>query len=355
MTSVSDKRPELTVVMPIRNEAAQIGSVLDQLHEQSLPPERFEILVVDGMSEDGTREIVQAAMNLHPGIRLFDNPRGLSGIARNIGVRNATSPYILFVDGHCRLESREMLATALAAFQRGERCLSRPQPLINAGGPLFRTAASLARGSVLGHYAGSEIYQAADHHCNPLSAGCGYTRDLYLEIGGVDESFDAGEDLEFNLRVHHLGVKALHCQDLAVAYLARPTWRDLFRQLYRYGHGRARMARKHPGSFSPLAATVSLLSLWLMVLPVLGAAWRPAWQLWLATALPYAAVIVVTAAWLARGQGGRLWIATAACFPAIHFGAGIGYFSGLIGGPTWRHAPVRQRTACAPSSPTRRR
>ena len=353
MTSAREPRPELTVVMPIRNEADQIGSVLDQLHAQSLPSDRFEIVVVDGMSEDGTREVVLAAMKRYPGIRLYDNPRGLSGIARNIGVEHALAPYILFVDGHCRLESHEMLATALAAFQRGERCLSRPQPLIEGSGRPFQTAVALARGSLLGHYAGSKIYQAEDRHCNPLSAGCGYTRDLYLELGGVDESFDAGEDLEFNLRVHKRGVEALHCHDLALAYLARPTWRDLFRQLYRYGHGRARMARKHPGSFSPLAAAVSLLSLWLACLPVLGAAWRPAWQLWLATAAPYAVVVAATAAWLARGRGCQLWLATAACFPAIHFGAGIGYVSGLVGGPAWQHAPARKPAAAAASSPSR--
>lgn len=354
MTSASGQVPELSVVMPIRNEANLIGSVLDQLHEQSLPPERFEILVVDGMSEDGTREIVQAMMGRRPGIRLFDNPRGLSGVARNIGVQHATTPYILFVDGHCRIESREMLATALAAFLRGERCLSRPQPLIGDGGRPFQAAASLARRSGLGHYAGSKIYEAEDRHCNPLSAGCGYTRDLYLELGGVDESFDAGEDLEFNLRVHQSGVAALHCRDLALAYMARPTWRDLFRQLYRYGHGRARMARKHPGSFSPLATAVSLLSLWLMVLPVLGIFWRPAWQMWLATAAPYAVVTLATAAWLARGRSARLWLTTAACFPAIHFGAGVGYVSGLIGGPSWQHAPARRSAVCATPPPSQR-
>lgn len=353
MSPANESRPELTVVMPIRNEADQIGSVLDQLQAQSLPPERFEILVVDGMSEDGTREIVQAAMQRCPGIRFFDNPRGLSGVARNIGVQHATTPYVLFVDGHCRIESREMLATALAAFQRGERCLSRPQPLVGTGCRPFQTAVSLARGSLLGHYAGSKIYEAEDRHCNPLSAGCGYARDLYLELGGVDESFDAGEDLEFNLRVHQRGVMALHCHDLALAYLARPTWRDLFRQLYRYGHGRARMARKHPGSFSPLAAAVSLLSLWLAALPALGLVWRPAWVLWLGAAVPYALVVAATAAWLARGRGWRLWAATAACFPAIHFGAGVGYVSGLAGGPSWQHAPAPGAAACTAASPPR--
>ena len=351
MTSTYDKRPELTVVMPIRNEADQIGSVLDQLHGQSLPPDRFEILVVDGMSEDGTREIVLDAMKRYPEIRLFDNPRGLSGIARNIGVQHAASPYILFVDGHCRIESREMLATALAAFQRGERCLSRPQPLIGDAGNLFQTAVSLARGSFLGHYAGSKIYQEENRHCNPLSAGCGYTRDLYLELGGVDESFDAGEDLEFNLRVHQRGVVALHCPKLAVAYMARPTWRYLFRQLYRYGHGRARMARKHPGSFSPLAAAAALVSLSLLVLPVVGVFWRPAWQLWLATVLPYATVVAATTTWLARGRGARLWLATASCFPVIHFGAGIGYASGLAGGPTWGQAPFYSQAASVAPAP----
>jgi succinoglycan biosynthesis protein ExoA len=52
------RTPELSVIMPVRNEIAHIGSVLDQLLDQSLAPERFEVIVVDGMSTDGTRALV---------------------------------------------------------------------------------------------------------------------------------------------------------------------------------------------------------------------------------------------------------------------------------------------------------
>lgn len=326
--------------MPVRNEAPHVGSVLDQLCRQTLAPERFEIVVVDGMSDDGTREVVREAARRRPQIRLLDNPGFLSGSARNIGVADARAPYILFIDGHCRLESPTLLEATLEAFESGERCLSRPQPLIADGVGHYQQAVSLARSSWMGHAAGSKIYRDEDRYCNPLSAGCAYTRDLYRELGGIDESFDAGEDLEFNLRVHRHGVRAFHSQRFSVSYHPRGSFRSLFRQLFRYGYGRAHMARKHPGTVSPLAVLLALLSLWLLALPVLGVLWRPAWRLWLTAAAPYAAIVLLSSGWLARRGGSLLWAATASCFPAIHLGAGLGYLSGLVGGPTWRHGPA---------------
>ncbi len=342
------KHPELTVVMPVRNESAHVRAVLAQLCDQSLAADRYEILVIDGYSDDDTRAQVLAAAAVHPHIHLLYNAGITSGCGRNIGAAHACSPHILFVDGHCRIESRTMLESALAAFQRGERCLSRPQPMIREQVSLFQLAVAMARGSILGHQTGSQIYQDCVGHCNPLSAGCGYTRELFEDLGGVDEKFDAGEDLEFNLRVHRRGIEAYHDTDLTVSYYPRAGWRALFRQLYRYGYGRALMTRKHPGTVSPPAAALAVFALWLAVLPAAGLLWAPAWTMWGTIAGTYALVTVVHAGQLAGWRPGRLWAAVASCFPAIHLGAGFGYLSGLLGGPGWRHAPraeVRRRVA----------
>ncbi len=348
MNDSAVKHPELSVVVPVRNESAHIRSILAQLCDQSLPARRYEILVIDGYSDDDTRAQVLAAAVEHPHIHLLYNPGITSGSGRNIGAAHALAPHVLFVDGHCRIESRTMLATALAAFARGERCLSRPQPLIGEGVGVFRQAVALARNSRLGHHTGSKIYEEGSCHCNPLSAGCGYRRSLYEELGGVDEAFDAGEDLEFNLRVHRRGVEAYHDPDFAVSYYPRDGWRALFRQLYRYGYGRALMARKHAGTVSPPATLLAVFALWLAVLPLAGFFWRSAWQAWALLAGAYLLITTVQAGLLAGARHPRLAAAVAVCFPAIHLGAGFGYLSGLLGGPGWRHAPraeVRRRVA----------
>jgi len=324
----------------VRNEAHYISDVLGQLLEQSLAPARFEILVVDGMSTDNTRDIVTALMSDHANVRLLDNPAGLSGCARNIGGEEARAPYLLFVDGHCRIQSHDMLAAVLKAFSDGALCVSRPQPLICDGVSHFQAAAAAARTSWLGHHTGSQIYTADDHLCSPLSAGCGYTRDLYRELGGIDEAFDAGEDLEFNLRVHQRGIYAHHSRDFEVGYFPRDTCLALFRQLYRYGNGRARMARKHPRQFSPLSLSLMLLVLWILLMPLIALGWSPAWRLWAAPTLAYALGIVSLSGWLAL-QRGVSWFSTITAFLASHFGGGIGYLSGLVGGPRWSHCPDR--------------
>ncbi|MEZ4388848.1 MAG: glycosyltransferase [Candidatus Krumholzibacteriia bacterium] len=342
------RQPDLTIVIPVRNEAAHIRSVLAQIFAQTLAPERYEVLVVDGFSEDGTRSIVREIAIEHPNLYLLDNPQFISGAARNVGVLHAAAPYVLFIDGHCRLESPDLLATSLAAFERGERCLSRPQPLASEGVTAFQTAVALARSSWLGHQVGSQIFSDQDHHCSPLSAGCGYERGFYASLGGIDEAFDAGEDLEFNLRVRDAGVQALHSRLFAVTYMPRGSWWALFRQLYRYGYGRARMARKHPGTTSALAMALGLMSLGFVLLPLAGLAWTPAMHLWLGSLGIYAAVSLAVGSWAARGRGVGIAARVALCFPAIHLGAGLGHLSGLCGGFSWRHTPsraARQRLA----------
>ena len=345
----ADPAPALTVILPIRNEASHIGALLEELSEQSLPLGRFEVLVVDGMSTDGTRAIASEALRRFPAGRLLDNPKGLASAARNIGVANASTPYVLFIDGHCTIPHRDMLKAALHAFQQGERCLSRPQHLV--GTTLFQKAVALARGAPLGHYSGSQIYEEDDRHCDPTSAGCGYSRDLYLDLGGVDESLDAAEDLEFNVRVHRSGIQALHSRRFGLAYHARSRWSALFRQMYRYGYGRARLALKHPYAFSPLAAGASAVSIAAVVMPGIGMFWPPAWYLWLVGAISYGVIVATAAASVTRGGGVRLWLATTACFPAIHFGSGLGYLAGLVGGPSFQHA--RDATSAAKSAGAR--
>ena len=80
--------PFLSVIVPVRNEAHFIRDTLDRLLTQRYDPRRFEVLVADGGSTDGTRTVVAAYARRFPQVRLLDNPGRLSSAGRNAAIRS---------------------------------------------------------------------------------------------------------------------------------------------------------------------------------------------------------------------------------------------------------------------------
>src|SRR5437016_4318383 len=123
-------QPFVTVIVPVRNEEQHLAATLQPLLLQEYPSDRYEILVVDGQSEDNTIGVVRRWLGEFPQLKLHDNPRRVSSAARNIGMQRGRGEYVVIVDGHCELRSRTYIADLVAAFERTKAdCLGRPQPL----------------------------------------------------------------------------------------------------------------------------------------------------------------------------------------------------------------------------------
>lgn len=238
--------PFITIVMPVRNEARFIAATIDQLLAQQYPPDRYEIMVVDGMSDDGTREIVRELALQYSQVRLVDNPQRRSSAGRNVGFRGGRGDYFLVIDGHCYIPDNQLLQNVVDCFEKsGADCLGRPQPLDPPGLTAFQQAVSLARGSRLGHGGDSLIFGDFEGFASPVSNGAAYRRQLFDTVGYVDETFDAAEDVEFNYRVEQAGLTCYTSPKLAVRYYPRENLSGLFRQMIRYGKGRWKFTRKH--------------------------------------------------------------------------------------------------------------
>ncbi len=96
----------ISVILAIRNEEEYICKCLDSLVEQNFSNGKYEIIIVDGMSTDKTREKINTYLNRFPTIiRIFDNPRKFQSSGRNIGIRNAKYKIVLIFDGHGIAES----------------------------------------------------------------------------------------------------------------------------------------------------------------------------------------------------------------------------------------------------------
>ena len=94
---------EITVVVCTRNRAGVIGPCLEALAGQDMPPERFEVVVVDNGSTDGTAAVLRRWRDGDPSHRRVEEEHrtGLSR-ARNAGLAAAGAPIVAFIDDDAR-------------------------------------------------------------------------------------------------------------------------------------------------------------------------------------------------------------------------------------------------------------
>src|SRR5262249_55559079 len=95
--------PFVSLVMPIRNEAGFIARSLTAVVQQDYPADRFEILVSDGMSTDGTRSILEDFRTQHPQVVVLDNPGRIVSTGLNAALARARGSIVVRVDGHCEI------------------------------------------------------------------------------------------------------------------------------------------------------------------------------------------------------------------------------------------------------------
>ena len=92
--------PLVSIIIPCRNEEKYIGKCLDSIINQDYPEEKIEILVIDGMSEDKTKEIIKQYSEKHPFIKLLENPQKFTPFGLNIGIKKAKGKVIVRMDSH---------------------------------------------------------------------------------------------------------------------------------------------------------------------------------------------------------------------------------------------------------------
>lgn len=336
--------PFITVVMPVRNESRFIADTIVQLLRQDFPAKCYEIIVVDGMSDDGTREIITEIAQQHPQVRLLDNPARGSSAGRNIGFKNGKGNIVLVVDGHCYIPDNQLLRNIVDCFERsGADCLGRPQPLDPPGLTVFQKAVALARGSRLGHGGDSLIYDEFEGFASPVSNGAAYRREVFEKVGYVDENFDACEDVEFNYRVEEAGLTCYTSPKLTVRYYPRENLQRLLQQMVRYGEGRFRFIKKHREALT-INQLIPVGFVFGLVLFVVLALWSQVSSLWSLTVshwpiVPnlltvvygfYALIITSESVCIAAKNGRHYLLRLLLIFFVIHFGLGWGYMLSAI-------------------------
>jgi GT2 family glycosyltransferase len=319
--------PSVSVIVPVRNEARSIEGTLRLLLTQDFPPDRFEVIVADGVSTDETVPIVRRLQGEFPNLKLVFNPGRFSSAGRNTAIRHSSKDVAVIVDGHCQVPDRNYLEHLASAFETsGADSLGRPQPLDIANPSPFQRAVSVARSSRLGHNPDSDIYSDQARFVPPQSTAIAYSRKVFHRIGLFDEAFDACEDVEFNERVHAAGLTCYFTPAVKIVYEPRTSLRSLFYQLSRYGLGRARLAFKHPHSLTIPALVPPLWVVWVLLGGLLSLAAPDVGWLWAASVSLYVAVLSAAGLVLGRKQPRGVAWRIPLVFAAIHCGFAWGFW-----------------------------
>ena len=328
--------PTTTIVLPTLNERAYVTDCLTSLLAQE-GADITEILVVDGGSTDGTRELVEA---FGAPVRLIENPRVTAAAAMNIGIDASTGSVICRADAH-----------TVYARDYVRRCV---QVLVetgadNVGGRMqavgenrFARAVAAVTSSPYGVGPAKFHYATGRHDVDTVYLGC-WRRETLEALGGYDESRLqwAAEDQELNWRIRQGGGRIVLDSSIRSWYFPRATPRALARQYANYGVAKASTLAKHGGlpTLRPLAPAALVAAT--VALGVGGR--RP----WLRVAVP--ASHAAACGWLAIRLGREPGVAPHRAFAALaicHWSYGFGFWRGMsrvIGGRRFENQPRGHR------------
>ena len=330
--------PYVTIAMPCLNEAGFIEECLRSIQAQSYPRDRFGILVADGGSSDGTREILARLAREDDRIHIIYNPERLQAPGLNRILRQARGDVIVRMDVHCEYAPNyvekcvEVLERTGADNVGGaQRCLARTP---------FQQAVCTALRSPLG--VGGAAYRdpGKEGFVDTVFLGA-FRRGVFEKVGLYDPQAVTNEDAELNQRIIAAGGRIYLSREIEVHYRPRESFRALARQYFRYGRGRARTLLKHR-RFLTVRPALPFLGVTAGILSLVALPWTRA-------LLPFAALVALATgieAVRVGAAGGvahvlRVWT----ILPLIVVSHGVGFGVGLaryVPAPDWE---PRKRTA----------
>ena len=204
--------------MPVRNEGSSLDASLGAILSQDYPSDRLEILVADGCSTDGTRQLIETLKQNHPSLKLFENSARIVSTGLNLALRRARGEVILRVDGHTNI-APDYVSQCVAALSRSGA--DNVGGRINATNPgLFGAAAAIATSSPFGVGGARFHYSDREEFVDTVYLGA-WPRRVFSQIGLFDEELVRNQDDEFNYRLREHGGRILLSPKIQSIYASR--------------------------------------------------------------------------------------------------------------------------------------
>jgi GT2 family glycosyltransferase len=265
---ISNPHAFVTVVMPVLNERHLIAAALQSVRAQATPNFQLEILVVDGMSEDGTRQKIAELAAEDPRIRLLNNPQRHTPAALNLGLRAATGDYVCIMGAHASYDP-DYIAVCLEEMIAHDAVACSGKVITVPGDSSLQ--ARLVAWAVEHPFASSSasVRTQAEGYVDTVPFPV-IRKQALLDAGGYNERLLRNQDNDMNQRLRAMGFRLYATAKTRCRYCPRPGIKPFLQYAFSSGLWNARSMKENPASlafrhFVPLAFVTVLLILSLFV------------------------------------------------------------------------------------------
>ena len=331
-----EKLPKVSIIIPVKNEERTIANTINSILRIDYP--YYEVLLVDGGSEDQTLSIVKKIKgNPHPlenKLRIIKTNDSMPSQGRNVGIRNSLGEIVAFVDGDCYV-AKDWLKNAVALLERkGVGGVGGQVISCRKGAYLSRALLDIA--STFFASAGSTLFirhRSEKEVENIPSCHAVYHREAVERAGLYPEDLRFCEDVDLNHRIRRLGYRLLYSSDVVVEH----DWKvrsfgSLFRFMFGYGAGRSFACKKYNRLFSLLYAVPSIALFGLLFLSLLSFIYGGLFLYALGLSLCSYGILAFVSAFLAAYQfkDKKMVVLAPVAYVTMHIGYAIGFIWGLI-------------------------
>ena len=326
-----------SIIIPVLNEEMFIEECIDSVVSNTDDIEKMEIIIVDGGSEDNTVEIVKKISSKYQNVILLHNPKKITPISLNLGIKESSGEFIVRLDAHA-LYSKNYVNKCIQVLENSDENIGNVGGFIetkSTNSSIFSRAVSLCLSSIFG--VGISKFRISKptkkEFVDTVPFGC-FRRSLFDEIGFFNEEEPRNEDLEFNQRILRADKKIILDPDIHSTYFSRSTLNKLFSQ--QFDNGKI-VTNKYRGkeSFHKLRHFVPLLFFtYLLSIPFFSLfenTYFTEANLYLYPGFLYLILNVSFSIFIAlRNKDILLFPSLIFVFFVIHFSYGLGSFFGLF-------------------------
>lgn len=320
---------KISVVIPCRNEADYIEECIHAIYSNVLPKEAtINVFVVDGMSTDGTRDIILGLCTTYSTLRLLDNTKKLTPFAFNIGILASECDFVQIVGARHILSKNyfsnclEKLVSDTSIWCVGGKINNE---YINADGRVIATAMGTTFGMGIGNFRTLEKSGFTDTVTSPM-----YPAWVFNKIGYFDEELVRNQDDDFNYRVTNAGGKIYFDAEISLKYYVRGNFKNLWKQFFQYGYWKVYVNKKHKAitTFRQLIPPLFIVYLiLLMFTPMVS------FVFFVVAVIPLVLYFLLAFYYsfkMVKEDREISFIKSFQTFPVLHLSYGLGYLRGLL-------------------------
>ncbi|MBN1688951.1 MAG: glycosyltransferase family 2 protein [Candidatus Omnitrophica bacterium] len=318
--------PFVSIILPILNEALSIKQCLESLLAQDYPKEKMEIIIADGGSIDGTREIVSSLQRQRSNIKMILNEKRIVATGLNMAIRESKGEVIVRLDGHAEVGPDYVRRCVEELYRlKADSVGGRTEAF---GTENFGNSVALAMNSWFGTGGAQFRSSNISGWVETVFPGV-WKRSLFDEIGLFDEEMVRNQDDEFSYRMLKQGKKIYLDSNIRIKYRVRSKIWDLFRQYFQYGAWKVRVLQKHPRQMKLRQFVPALFVATFIIAGFLGCCWVIPRILFKTCALAYLAANLGASSSIAVRNGLRHIFFLPLIFLIIHLAYGLGFLAGF--------------------------